>query len=67
MFAVNLPSAVEGGADVGDDVFGSNALNEVGMGEEAGGLFAGAAEEEGAAGDVKAAGELFDSVEPCGV
>ena len=64
---VDLAGSLEGGADVGNDIFAANVSDEVGAGEEPGRLFAGAAEQKGSARGVQAAGELFDGVEAGGV
>src|SRR5208283_2749758 len=65
--AADLTGASESGLDVREDVFASNLFDEIRSGEEAGGLSASAAKQEGAAGFAQAFGENFKGVESGGV
>src|SRR5689334_7132022 len=64
---VNLGGALEGLGDAGANIFGADVALEFGLLHELGGLLAGAAEQQRAAGFVKLVGKIFDRTEAGGV
>jgi hypothetical protein len=65
LHGIDLQGAKDGGADVGDDVFRSNSVDEISLSKETRRLLPSSAKHQGAARAVKAAGKLRNSEYAC--